>query len=250
MLFYYPLEQFENIFLFRFLNYYFLNNILFNIYIIINLMLLGYIFVHIAATEYLISNKMAQIKELFISFINYLLLNNSSFKIKFQFYFLLFLLIFIFLNLSNILGLVPYSYCITSQIIITFMIACFSFLSFNIICIINQKKKFLTLFFPSNVPLWILPFLIIIEFFSYCGRIFSLAIRLFANMVSGHALLNILITFIWIILLSCNFWVYFTSLGLSIIYLIFTLEFAVSILQAYVFTVLNILYFDNLNNIA
>ena len=70
------------------------------------------------------------------------------------------------------------------------------FISNNLIGICFHKQNYFVLFLPEGVPIPIIPFLILIEYVSYLSRIFSLAIRLFANMMSGHILLKILISFI------------------------------------------------------
>jgi len=69
----------------------------------------------------------------------------------------------------------------------------------NIRAMGDQKLKFFTLFLPSGAPIIIVPFLVIIELISYIARVFSLAIRLFANMMAGHTLLKILIGFAFLI---------------------------------------------------
>lgn len=109
---------------------------------------------------------------------------------------LLFYVVFLFIFVSNILGMIPYSVTITSHLILTIFFSLAFFLGNNLIGICFHKEHFFSLFLPDGVPVIIIPFLILIEYVSYISRIFSLAIRLFANMLSGHILLKILITFI------------------------------------------------------
>ena len=90
----------------------------------------------------------------------------------------------------------PYSLTITSHLIITLYFSIGIFLSLNMIGLLFHKEKFFVLFLPEGVPVLIIPFLIIIEYVSYISRVFSLAIRLFANMLAGHILLKILISFV------------------------------------------------------
>jgi ATP synthase subunit 6 len=85
---------------------------------------------------------------------------------------------------------------ITSHLILTLYFSLAFFIGNNLIGICFHKEKYFTLFLPEGVPIPIIPFLILIEYVSYISRIFSLAIRLFANMMSGHILLKILISFI------------------------------------------------------
>jgi F-type H+-transporting ATPase subunit a len=89
----------------------------------------------------------------------------------------------------------PYSYTLTSGILITFYLSLKFFIGVNIIGIIKNKERFVDLFLPSGAPLIIIPFLCLIELVSYIARVFSLSIRLFANMMSGHTLLKILTGF-------------------------------------------------------
>ena len=109
---------------------------------------------------------------------------------------LLFYVVFLFIFVSNILGMIPYSVTVTSHLILTIFFSLAFFLGNNLIGICFHKEHFFSLFLPDGVPVVIIPFLILIEYVSYISRIFSLAIRLFANMLSGHILLKILITFI------------------------------------------------------
>ena len=128
-------------------------------------------------------------------------IKNSMFIKKYSFILLIYT-VFLFLFLSNIVGMIPYSITITSHFILTLYFSLAFFIGNNIIGICFHKEKYFVLFLPEGVPIVIIPFLILIEYVSYISRIFSLAIRLFANMMSGHILLKILISFIWAIMLS------------------------------------------------
>jgi len=91
--------------------------------------------------------------------------------------------------------MVPYTFTLTSHLFFTFTLALSVFIGINIIGVRKLKLHFFQLFFPSGVPLVMGPFLIVIELISYIARVFSLAIRLFANIMSGHTLLKILSLF-------------------------------------------------------
>jgi ATP synthase subunit 6 len=95
----------------------------------------------------------------------------------------------------NVLGMIPYSFTVTSHLIITFTTALAIFVGMNIIGILKHKKHFLSLFFPPGAPVALAPLLVIIEFVSYIFRVVSLSVRLFANLMSGHTLLKILASF-------------------------------------------------------
>jgi F-type H+-transporting ATPase subunit a len=91
--------------------------------------------------------------------------------------------------------MVPFFFTITSHIFITFSLSFFIFIGINIIGIFKHNFKILSIFFPTGAPILIAPFLIIIEIILYFSRTFSLAIRLFVNMMAGHTLLKILSIF-------------------------------------------------------
>lgn len=97
------------------------------------------------------------------------------------------------------------------------------------------------MFIPSGVPIFLLPFLVIIEIVSHIAKIFSLAIRLFANMMSGHVLLHILTGFV-IKLGKLN--LIFSLIPFLLIVVIFVLEYGITFLQAYVFVTLLAIYFE------
>jgi F-type H+-transporting ATPase subunit a len=104
--------------------------------------------------------------------------------------------LFYYILILNVQGLLPYSFTATSQIMVTFT------LGFSVVCgvvivgLYKQKLGFLRLFIPSNVPTILLPFLVVIEVVSYMIRPISLSLRLCANMMAGHTLLNIIGSFL------------------------------------------------------
>jgi ATP synthase subunit 6 len=111
------------------------------------------------------------------------------------FYFPALFAIFIFIFSCNLLGMVPYSFTVTSHIVITIALASLFFFAINIIGLRKHGFQMLALFLPSGAPLILAPLLVVIEAVSYSFRVISLALRLFANMMSGHCLLKILAGF-------------------------------------------------------
>lgn len=96
----------------------------------------------------------------------------------------------------NIIGLIPYTFTLTSSFALTFFYSLIVFIIINISGIFRTGfTGFFSLFLPSGTPLNITFLLIIIEIISYFARLFSLSIRLFANMMAGHTLLKTLIGF-------------------------------------------------------
>ena len=165
--------------------------------------------------------------------------------IKYLKFLSLILYLFLFIFLANILGMVPYAFTVTSQCIFTFAIAFIFFFGATLIGILKHNLKFFGLFLPEGSPLVIMPFIITIEIISYFARVFSLSIRLFANMMAGHTLLNILAWFCWGMLLAFGIWFFIAIFPLIIIFLVNGLEMAIAFLQSYVFTILVCIYLND-----
>ena len=191
-------------------------------------------------------NKFQKIIIILFKFVSTNLKNSLSVK-KYSFILLLYT-IFLFIFISNILGMIPYSITITSHLILTLYFSLSFFIGNNIIGFCFHKENFFVLFLPEGIPLPIIPFLILIEYVSYISRIFSLAIRLFANMMSGHILLKILISFIWAVITSNLIHWFWVVLPLFIVFLVISLEMAIAFLQAYVFIVLLAIYLNDVIN--
>ena len=103
--------------------------------------------------------------------------------------------IFTFIFFCNLMGMIPFSFTVTSHIVVTLGLASMAILGINIIGIKTHGFHMLSLFLPSGAPLALAPLLVMIELVSYSFRVVSLALRLFANMMSGHCLLKILAGF-------------------------------------------------------
>jgi len=160
-------------------------------------------------------------------------------------YFPLVLFIFSFILISNMIGLLPYGFTITGHIIFTFQIAFSIFFGITLINVFNNKLEFFNLFVPSGVPKPLIPFLVVIEVVSYLIRPFSLSVRLFANMLAGHTLLNILSAFIFNV-----FKKYALASFLPLLFIVFiiVLEFCIAIVQAYIFSILVCIYLNDVYN--
>jgi ATP synthase subunit 6 len=158
-----------------------------------------------------------------------------------KYYYLFFCVVFFVISFINILGLIPYTFVLTSQFFFTFSLAFFFFITLNLTGIVLHGVKFLQLFYPSGTPLIIVPLLVLIELISYIARVFSLSIRLFANITAGHILVKILS---W---LTCMISDLLVSSFLSFIVIsgLWVLEFFISLLQAYVFLTLLCLYLND-----
>jgi len=162
--------------------------------------------------------------------------------IKKQQYFSVLFYLFTTLLFANLVGLLPYSFTITSSFIVTLFISLTHFVGVNTIGASQHGWELNNLFLPSGAPLLIVPFLVFIEAVSYIARVLSLSIRLFANMMSGHALLKILIGFSWALLTSGSIMMLIAVFPWAIVTAVMFLELLIAFLQAYVFTILITLY--------
>ena len=144
--------------------------------------------------------------------------------------------LFMFILFGNLLGLIPGSFTFTSHIIVTFVMAAVVFVGVTIIGIVKHKAGFLRLFLPQGAPLWTSVILIPIELMSYLSRVFSLSVRLFANMTVGHLMLKVVAGFV------VPLGIVLGLLPLAGLVAIYALEFLIAVIQAYVFAILSCIY--------
>jgi F-type H+-transporting ATPase subunit a len=153
--------------------------------------------------------------------------------------------LFVFIYLSNIIGLIPYTFTLTSSFLITFYIAATYFIGINLIGVYRQKWYFVTIFLPNGALWHLAPFLVLIEVISHCAKVFSLSIRLFANMLAGHALLKILIGFAWSMCIVNPLFISISIIPWGIVTTVLCLETLIAFLQAYVFILLISIYLND-----
>ena len=151
--------------------------------------------------------------------------------------------LFMFVLFCNMLGMLPYSFTVTSHIIVTFALAAIIFIGVTIIGFVNHGVGYLKLFIPSGVPVVLLPIIVIIEMISYLARPVSLSVRLFANMMAGHTMLKVFGGFV-ISLGIIGGW-----LPLSFTVALTGLEILIAFLQAYVFAILTCIYLNDALNL-
>ena len=154
--------------------------------------------------------------------------------------------IFMFILVANVLSIIPYTFSVTSHIIITAAFALLVFLTVVIYGFYKNGLKFFNIFVPSGIPIYILPLVVVIEIISFLSRPLSHSVRLFANMLAGHITLKVFAGFV--VLLG-------TSLGtvgwiggvipLAMTVALTALELLVAFLQAYVFAVLTCIYLND-----
>ena len=189
----------------------------------------------------IISDKWNIAKECIYDTINSIVkgqINNHSGQIYFPFIYTLFL----FILINNLIGMVPYSFASTSHFILTFAISFTIVLGATILGFQKHGLKLFSLFVPAGCPLGLLPLLVLIEFISYLARNISLGLRLAANILSGHMLLNILSGFTYNIMNTGFIYFFFALIPLAFIIAFSGLELGIAFIQAQVFVVLSCSY--------
>lgn len=252
MLLYTPLEQFQVLSFFSFNLFYldlsFTNIILITFFVFIFLFAFVCLFSSYDGTFYIVPNNWQIILETLYEVIAQLLFDNIS--TKGEIYFPFIITIFLFIMFSNLIGLVPYSFTITSHIIITFTLSLTIFIGVNIISISIYRLKMLSLFIPANTSIGLAFLLVPIEFISYIFKPISLGVRLFANLMAGHTLLKVIVGFSWTMVLLNNIVLSILHVfPLLVLILLFGLELGVALIQAYVFTILSCIYLNESINL-
>ena len=189
----------------------------------------------------IIPNKIQLISEMLYNFITKMISDTAGKKAR-PFFPLIFSL-FIFILMCNMIGMLPYSFTVTSHIIVTLTFAIFIFIGVTILGFVIHGFKYLKIFVPSGVPVLLLPIITIIEIISYLSRPVSLSVRLFANMMAGHTMLKVFGGFV-ISLGLIGGW-----LPLSFSVALTGLEILVAFLQAYVFAILTCIYLNDALNL-
>ena len=189
----------------------------------------------------LIPGKFQLIAEMFYNFIAKMISDTAGSKAKPYFPFIFTL--FMFVLFCNMLGMLPYSFTVTSHIIVTLLMAIFIFIAVTVIGFLRHGFGYLKLFVPSGVPAVLLPLITVIEIISYLSRPVSLSVRLFANMMAGHTMLKVFGGFV-ISLGMLGGWL---PLGFSVA--LTGLEILVAFLQAYVFVILTCIYLNDALNL-
>jgi ATP synthase subunit 6 len=167
--------------------------------------------------------------------------SHYPFTMRFYQYYPFLYHLFLFILFNNLLGLVPYGFSNSAYIIHNLVLSIICLVGLTIVGVFIQGVNYYKLFIPKNVPTYLIPFLMLIELISHIAKAFSLAIRLFANIMSSHILLHILAGFALKIL---DFNLIVGLIPCILILAIVFLEIGIAFLQAYVFTVLLAIYFE------
>ncbi len=189
----------------------------------------------------IVPGKFQLMSEMLYNFISKMISDTAGKKAKPYFSFIFSL--FIFVLFCNMVGMLPYSFTVTSHIIVTLAFAIFIFIGVTILGFVIHGFKYLKIFVPSGVTMVLLPIIMIIEIISYLSRPVSLSVRLFANMMAGHTMLKVFGGFV-ISLGILGGW-----LPLSFSVALTGLEILVAFLQAYVFAILTCIYLNDALNL-
>lgn len=152
--------------------------------------------------------------------------------------------LFLFVLLCNLIGLIPYTFTVTSQIAVTGALALLVIGIVVVYGFMHNGTKFFGLFVPSGVPVALMPLLVPIEVISFLSRPVSLSVRLFANMLAGHITLNVMGGFV-VSLLGAGFFAVLAPLPFAMAVILTAFELLVAVLQAYVFAILTCVYLND-----
>ncbi len=196
--------------------------------------LVAFLMIMASSSRKLVPSKLQNLAELVVEFIRNIILDTMGHQgMKF---FPLIATLFLFILFCNLLGLIPGTYTVTSQIIVTAVFAVAVYALSVVLGFVLHGAKFLGILVPPGTPAWLLPLMIPIELVSQLARPISLAVRLFANLTAGHTILGVLFGLA-------------ISGGLLIGWLPFAftiamngLELGIAFIQAYIFTVLSCVY--------
>ena len=153
--------------------------------------------------------------------------------------------LFMFIMVSNVVGIIPYTFTVTSHIIVTVALALLVFFTVIIYGFKKNGLHFLNLFLPSGLPVWMVPVIIPIELLSFLSRPISHSVRLFANMLAGHITLKVFAGFVTMLGAMGAFGWLGAILPLGLTVALTALELLVAFLQAYVFTILTCIYLND-----
>jgi F0F1-type ATP synthase membrane subunit a len=252
-MFFSPLEQFEILpilaITFSFLDFSITNQTIMLVAIVFFLISIFFAIVKQSNSSlFVVPHRFQIVLELLYNMILSIVVDNISGN-KAQLFFPLIFTIFFFISSMNLIGLIPYSYTVTSHFIVTFSISFFIFIGMNIICVKTHKLEFFSLFLPSGTSVMLAFLLVPVELISYIFKPLSLAIRLFCNMMAGHTLLKVFAGFAWSLSGTTGVLFLMHYVPLLILIPLFGLELGVALIQAFVFSLLTCIYLNDALNL-
>lgn len=158
--------------------------------------------------------------------------------------------LFMFILFANLIGLIPYSFAVTSHLAVTFAFAIFIFFICIVIGLARHGFHFFSIFVPPQTPVVLLPLIVLIELISFITRPLTLSVRLFANMTAGHILLKVFAGFVISLGLAGGIWSAVAVLPAAMNVALYALELLVAVVQAYVFALLTCVYLNDSINLS
>jgi F-type H+-transporting ATPase subunit a len=214
-----------------------------SLFMMLVVLVIGGFFMMATSQRSLVPGRLQSFAEMLYEFVANTL-KSAAGKEGMQFFPLVFSL-FLFVLTANFMGMIPGSFTVTSHIIVTFALAMIVFLAVIGIGLAKHGTHFFGLFVPSGAPMWLMPFLVVIEVISFLSRPISLSMRLFANMLAGHIALKVFAGFVVSLGALGIGGILGATLPLGMIVALTALEFLVAFLQAYVFTILTCVYLND-----
>jgi F-type H+-transporting ATPase subunit a len=150
--------------------------------------------------------------------------------------------LFFFILFGNLMGVFPLFFTFTSHIAVTLALSLFVFCLVTVVALKEHGLHFFSYFVPQGVPVVLLPLMVVIEIISYLSRIISLSVRLFANMMAGHVMLEVFAGFVVMLGTAGGIYLLPAGLSLSVNVVLIGFELLVASLQAYVFAILTCIY--------
>jgi F-type H+-transporting ATPase subunit a len=213
------------------------------VYMAITVLGIAALLIGASSARALVPGRMQSIAEMSYEFVANTIQNTAG-KEGMKF-FPLVLTLFMFILVANVIGLIPYTFTVTSHIIITASLALLVFFTVIIYGFYKHGLHFFRLFVPSGIPIYILPLIVFIEVLSFVSRPISHSVRLFANMLAGHITLKVFASFVTLLGgLGFVGWLGAT-LPLALVVALTALELLVAFLQAYVFAILTCIYLND-----
>lgn len=213
------------------------------LYMLIALAVIAFLMIGATSRRAVVPGRLQSVAELSYEFVaNTLQTTAGSEGMKF---FPLVFSLFMFILVVNVMGIIPYTFTVTSHIIVTVSLALLVFLTVLVYGFSKHGLNFFKLFVPSGIPVYILPLVTFIEVLSFISRPVSHSVRLFANMLAGHITLKVFGGFVVMLgSLGLAGWVG-AVLPLGMTVALTALELLVAFLQAYVFAILTCIYLND-----
>jgi F-type H+-transporting ATPase subunit a len=196
-----------------------------------------------SAPRALVPGRLQSVAELSYEFVASTIQSNAG-KAGMKFFPFVFT-IFMFVLMANMIGIIPYTFTVTSHIIITAALALLVFFTVLVYGFWKNGLRFFKLFVPSGIPAPILPLIVAIEVLSFLSRPVSHSIRLFANMLAGHITMKVFAGFVTLLGGAGIAGMFGATLPLAMVIALTALEMLVAFLQAYVFAILTCIYLND-----